>query len=34
MKLKYFVVKEKIQKQRVSIKHIHTNFMIANPSTK
>lgn len=34
MKLKYFVVKEEIQKQRVSIKHININFMIADLLTK
>lgn len=34
MILKYFVVKEEIQKQRVSIKHINTNFMIADLLTK
>ena len=34
MKLKYFVVKEEIQKQRESIKHIKINFMIADLLTK
>ena len=34
MKLKYFVVKEEVQKQRVSIKHINTNLMITDPLTK
>lgn len=34
MELKYFVVKEEVQKQRVSIKHISTNFMIVDPLTK
>ena len=34
MKLKYFVVKEEVQKQRVSIEHISTNFTIADPLTK
>nr|KYP35839.1 Retrovirus-related Pol polyprotein from transposon TNT 1-94 [Cajanus cajan] len=34
MKLKYFVVKEKVHKQRVSIEHISTNLMIADPLTK
>jgi len=31
MELKYFVVKEEVQKQRVSIEHIYTNLMIADP---
>ena len=34
MELKYFVIKEEVQKQRVSIEHIRTNFMIADPLTK
>jgi len=33
MELKYFVVKEEIQKRRVSIEHIST-LMIADPLTK
>ena len=34
MELKYFVVKEEVHKQKVSIEHISTNFMIADPLTK
>ena len=34
MELKYFAVKEEVQKYRVSIEHISTNFMIADPLTK
>jgi len=34
MELKYFVVKEEVQKRRVSIEHISTNLMIADPLTK
>ena len=34
IELKYFVVKEEIQKQRVSIQHISTELMIADPLTK
>jgi len=34
MELKYFVVKEEVQKQRVSIEHISTNLMITDPLTK
>ena len=34
MELKYFIVKEEVQKQRVSIKHISINFMIVDPLTK
>ena len=34
MELKYFVVKEEVQKQRVSIEHISTNLMIYDPLTK
>ena len=32
--LKYLSVKDEVQKQRVSIEHIGTNQMIANPLTK
>ena len=34
MELKYFAVKEEVQKQRVSIEHISTNLTIADPLTK
>ena len=34
MELKYFAVKEEVQKQRVSIEHIRTDLMIADPLTK
>ena len=34
MELKYFAVKEEVQKQRVSIEHINTNLMIDDPLTK
>ena len=34
MELKYFAVKEEVQKQRVSIEHISTSLMVANPLTK
>ena len=34
MEIKYFVVKEEVHKQRVSIEHISTNLMIADPLTK
>ena len=34
MKLRYFVVKEEVQKQKVSIEHISTNLMIVNPLNK
>ncbi|KAA0036645.1 Retrovirus-related Pol polyprotein from transposon TNT 1-94 [Cucumis melo var. makuwa] len=34
MELKYFFVKEEVQKQRVSIEHISTKLVIANPLTK
>ena len=34
MKLKYFIIKEEVQKHRVSIEHISTNLMIADPLTK
>ena len=30
MKLRYFFVKEEVQKQRVSIEHISTNLMIVD----
>ena len=32
--MKYFAVKEKVQKQKVSIKHISIKLMIADPLTK
>jgi len=34
MKLKYFFIKEEVQKHRVSIKHLSIDLMIVNPSTK
>ncbi|KAL3648992.1 hypothetical protein CASFOL_005395 [Castilleja foliolosa] len=34
MELKYLAVKEEVQKQKVSIEHISTNLMIADPLTK
>ena len=34
MELKYFVMKEEVQKQKVSIEHISTNFMIIDPLIK
>jgi len=34
LELKYFVIKEKVQKYRVSIKHISTDLMIADHLTK
>ena len=34
MELKYFAVKEEVQKKRVSIEHISTELMIADPLTK
>ena len=34
MELKYFAVKEEVQKQTVSIQHISTDLMIADPLTK
>jgi len=34
MELKYLAVKEKVQKQRLSIEHINTNLMVADPFTK
>ena len=33
MKLKYLVVKEEVKNQRVSVEHISTNLMVANPLT-
>ena len=34
MELKYIAINDESQKQRVSIKHISTKLMIANPLTK
>ena len=34
MKLKYFTVKEEVQKQRVLLENIRTDLMIADPLTK
>jgi len=34
VELKYFVVKEEVRKQRVSIEHISTNLMIVGPLNK
>jgi len=34
MELKYFVMKEEVQKQRVPIEHNSTNLMIADPLNK
>jgi len=34
MELKYFVMKEEVQKQRVPIEHISTNLMIVDPFNK
>ena len=34
MELKYFAVKEEVQKRKVSIEHISTDLMIADPLTK
>ena len=34
MEIKYFAIKEEVQKQRVSIEHISTKLMVANPLTK
>ncbi|KAA0041540.1 Retrovirus-related Pol polyprotein from transposon TNT 1-94 [Cucumis melo var. makuwa] len=34
MELQYFAVKKEVQKQRVSIEHINTKLMIADPLTK
>ena len=34
MKLKYFVVKEEVQKHKVLIDHVSIELMIADPLTK
>ena len=34
MEVKYFVIKEEVQKQWVSIEHINTNLVIVDPLTK
>ena len=34
MELKYFAIKEEVQKQRVSIEHINIELMVADPLTK
>ena len=34
MELKYFAVKEEVQKHKVSIEHINIDLMIADPLTK
>ena len=34
MEIKYFAVKEEVQKQRVSIEHISTKLMVVDPLTK
>ena len=34
MELKYFVIKEEVQKHRVCIEHIRTDLMIVDPLTK
>ena len=34
MELKYFAIKEEVQKQRVSIEHINTELMVSDPLTK
>ena len=34
MELKYFVIKEEVQKCKVSIEHISTDLMIADPLIK
>lgn len=34
MELKYFAIKEEVQKQKFSIEHIITNLIIADPLTK
>ena len=34
MELKYLIVKEDVQKQRVSIEHLSTQLMVADPLTK
>ena len=33
MELKYLVIKEEVHKQKVSIEHIITNLMVADPLT-
>jgi hypothetical protein len=34
MKIKYLSVKDEVKKQTISIQHISTSLMIANPLTK
>jgi len=34
MELKYFIIKEKVHKQRVLIEHIHIKLIIVDPLTK
>ena len=34
MELKYFAIKEEVEKQRVSIEYININLIIANPLIK
>ena len=34
IEIKFFVVKERVQSEQISIEHIGTNSMIANPLTK
>ena len=34
MELKYFLVEEEVQKHKVTIEHISTKLMIADPLTK
>ncbi|XP_016172709.1 uncharacterized protein LOC107615109 [Arachis ipaensis] len=34
MEIKYFGIKEEVRKQRVSIEHVRTELMIADPLTK
>jgi len=34
MELKYLVVRERVQKQKVSIENISTTLMVADPLTK
>jgi hypothetical protein len=34
MDLKFLSIKEEVQKRKVSIKHINTEFMVADPLTK
>jgi hypothetical protein len=34
MKIKYLLVKDKVKKQTISIQHISTSLMIADPLTK